>query len=79
MSEKDDYITALRATNNLIDELMEDDLDAGASYTGIVTAVIYRLILGSDAKQDVVGIIGASMASAAAHIEMKDEFLTDIH
>tara|TARA_Y100000114_G_C11751588_1_gene324603 strand:+ start:1990 stop:2229 length:240 start_codon:yes stop_codon:yes gene_type:complete len=79
MSDKDDYIIALKATNNLIDELMEDDLNAGAAYTGIITAAVYRLILGGDAKQDVVGIIGASMASAAAHIEMQDDFLKDIH
>ena len=78
-NNQDDYIIALKHTNDLIDELIESDLDAGAAYTGLLTAAIYRLILGSPVKQDVTGIIGNAMASASAHVELKEHILSDIH
>ena len=79
MSDQADYITALRETNKFIDELMESELNAGAAYSGMLTAAIYRLLKGSTDKQDVTGILGAAMASASAHVEMNDEIISDIH
>jgi len=78
-TNQDSYVTALKETNKLIDELIDNDLDAGAAYTGLLVAVIYRLILGSPDKQDVTGIIGNAMASASAHVEMQEHILSDIH
>ena len=79
MSDQADHITALRETNKFIDELMESELNAGAAYSGMLTAAIYRLLKGSTDKQDVTGILGAAMASASAHVEMNDEIISDIH
>ena len=79
MSDKDDYIIALKETNNLIDELMDAELNAGAAYTGMLTAALFRLLKGSTDKQDVLGILGSAMASAAAHVEMEQSILSDIH
>ena len=79
MSEKDDYVIALKEANELIDVLMEAELNAGAAYTGVLTAVLFRLIKGTTDKQDVLGILGAAMASAAAHVETQQSLLSDVH
>jgi hypothetical protein len=79
MSDKDDYIIALKETNSLIDALIDAELNAGAAYTGILTAALFRLLKGSTDKQDVLGVLGAAMASAAAHVEMEQSILSDIH
>jgi|TARA_R100001129_G_scaffold185154_1_gene172232 hypothetical protein len=79
MSDHDDYTIALKETNNFIDEMIDAELNAGAAYTGVLTAVLFRLLKGSTDKQDVLGILGAAMASAAAHVEMETSILSDIH
>lgn len=79
MSGKDDYYIALKETNKFIDEMMDLELEAGAAYTGIITAAVFRLLKGCTDKQDATGIIGAAMASASAHVEMEDGILSDIH
>lgn len=78
-TNQDDYIVALKHTNDLIDELIDADLDAGAAYTGVLVATFYRLLLGSPDKQDVTGIIGNALASASVHVELKEHILSDIH
>jgi len=79
MSNQNDYLIALKETNKFIDDLVERELDAGAAYTGIITATIFRLLKGCTDKQDATGIIGAAMASASAHVETEEEILSDIH
>ena len=79
MSSQDDYLIALKETNKFIDDLIDSDLEAGAAYTGILTASIFRLLKGCTDKQDAKGIIGAAMASASAHVEMEEGILSDIH
>lgn len=79
MSDKDDYVIALKEANDLIDRLIEAELNAGAAYTGVLTAVLFRLTKGATDKQDVLGIVGASMASAAAHVETQQSLLSDVH
>ena len=79
MSEKDDYVVALKEANELIDRLIEAELNAGAAYTGVLTAVLFRLLKGATDKQDVLGNLGAAMASAAAHVETQQALLSDIH
>ena len=79
MSNQDDYLIALKETNKFIDDMMDTDLDAGAAYTGIITAAVFRLLKGCTDKQDATGIIGAAMASASAHVEMEEGILSDIH
>jgi len=79
MSNQNDYLIALKETNKFIDDLVERELDAGAAYTGIITAAVFRLLKGCTDKQDATGIIGAAMASASAHVEMEEGILSDIH
>lgn len=79
MSSHDDYLVALKKTNKFIDSLENSDLEAGAAYTGILTATVFRLLKGCSDKQDATGIIGAAMASASAHVELEEEILSDIH
>ena len=79
MSSQDDYLIALKETNKFIDDMMDKDLDAGAAYTGMITAVVFRLLKGCTDKRDATGIIGAAMVSASAHVEMEEGILSDIH
>ncbi len=79
MSSQDDYLIALKDTNNFVDDMMDTYHDAGAAYTGIITAAVFRLLKGCTDKQDATGIIGAAMASASAHVEMEEGILSDIH
>jgi hypothetical protein len=79
MSDKADYFTALNQTNLFIDDLMTAEIQAGAAYSGILTAVLFRLLKSNAEKHDVTGLIGAAMASASAHVEMGDGNLSDIH
>lgn len=64
MSEQD-YDRAGEEINALIDELQDDGLNAGAVLGGMLTALIFRLIVSSPDSTTAIGMITSCMASGA--------------
>lgn len=64
MSEED-YDRAGEEINALIDELQDDGLNAGAVLGGMLTALIFRLIVSSPDSTTAIGMITSCMASGA--------------
>tara|TARA_E500000318_G_scaffold112001_2_gene133253 strand:- start:59 stop:298 length:240 start_codon:yes stop_codon:yes gene_type:complete len=64
MSEAD-FDRAGDEINALIDEMMDEDLNAGAVLGGALTAIVFRLIVSSPDSTTAIGMITSCMANGA--------------
>ena len=64
MSEED-YDRAGEEINDLIDELQAEGLNAGAVIGGMLTALIFRLIVSAPDSSTAIGMITSCMANGA--------------
>ena len=73
MSEAD-FDRAGDEINALIDEMMDEDLDAGAVLGGMLTALVFRLIVSSPDSTTALGMITSCMAGGARIAAEYEEF-----
>jgi len=64
MSEQD-YDRAGEEINALIDELQDEGLNAGAVLGGMLTALVFRLIVSAPDSSSAIGMITSCMANGA--------------
>ena len=64
MSEQD-YDRAGEEINALIDELQDEGLAAGAVLGGMLTALVFRLIVSAPDSSSAIGMITSCMANGA--------------
>jgi len=74
---QEDYNLSYQLTEEMLKDLAHKDFSAGAVVSGALTAVLYRLMLGSQDPQTVLGTIAGAMGQAAIRMEIGDEILKD--
>jgi len=74
---KEDYDLGYQLTEEMLRELAHKDFSSGAVISGVLTAVMYRLMTGSPDPQTVFGTIAGAMGHAALRMEIGDEIFKD--
>ena len=74
---QEDFTLSYNLTEDTLKELSGKDFSAGAVISGALTAVLYRLMLGSEDPQTVYGTIAGAMGHAAMRMEIGEEIFKD--
>jgi len=65
MKYQKDFETAGEALELLLDEFMADDYEAGVVFGGMLTTLMFRLIVSAPDTSTAIGMITSSMAAGA--------------
>tara|TARA_R100000742_G_C4264224_1_gene82109 strand:- start:138 stop:398 length:261 start_codon:yes stop_codon:yes gene_type:complete len=74
---QEDYNLSYQLTEEMLKDLAHKDFSSGAVISGALTAVLYRLMLGSQDPQTVLGTIAGAMGHAAIRMEIGEEIFKD--
>lgn len=74
---QEDYNLSYQLTEEMLKDLAHKDFSAGAVVSGALAAVLYRLMLGSQDPQTVLGTIAGAMGQAALRMEIGEDIFKD--